>query len=215
LADATPCFPPGTLHIAVVDPGVGTARPLVYAEIGAQRYLAPDNGLLGELLHDLHLRRAMELTNREHWRDVVSTTFHGRDILAPVAAALLNGLDPLELGPVRSQLQPSQIPRCIVQADGTILGEVILIDSFGNLATNVKLSSLPPGIALDQVSLNIRNQTIGPVRPTYGNQPPSTTIAVIDSQGRLEIAVVNGDARRQLGVEVGEPVTVRINSLSR
>ena len=97
LADVTPWFPASTLHVAVIDPGVGTTRRLVYAEIGTQRYLAPDNGSLSRLSQGAAVQRVIALENRRYYLPEVSSTFHGRDILAPVAAHLLLGADPADL----------------------------------------------------------------------------------------------------------------------
>ncbi len=104
LAEATPWFPPGTIHVGVVDPGVGTSRRLVYARIGDQQYLAPDNGLLSLLAQRNRPARIIELANVDYWMPTVSHTFHGRDILAPVAAQLSLGLEPERLGPAVQEL---------------------------------------------------------------------------------------------------------------
>src|SRR6185295_15429422 len=104
LAEATPWFPAGTIHVAVIDPGVGTDRRLIYARIDDQQYLAPDNGLLSLLARRSRPTRIIELTNSEHWMPTVSHTFHGRDILAPVTAQLSLGLEPERLGPAIAEL---------------------------------------------------------------------------------------------------------------
>src|SRR5437762_1245299 len=104
LADATPRFPAGTVHVAVVDPGVGTARRIVYAEIGEQRYVAPDNGLLSRLARSERPRRMVALENADYWLPQMSQTFHGRDIMAPAAAHVAGGVDPRNLGPVRDSM---------------------------------------------------------------------------------------------------------------
>ena len=99
LEDTTPWFPADTIHVAVVDPGVGTQRSILYARIGPQQYIAPDNGLLGRLMARTRPSLVLRLTEREYWLPEVSHTFHGRDIMAPVAARLSLGLDPRRLGP--------------------------------------------------------------------------------------------------------------------
>ena len=105
LAETTTWFPAGTIHVAVVDPGVGTVRRLLYARIGDQQYLAPDNGLLSLLAKRTRPVRIVELANSEYWLPAVSNTFHGRDILAPVAGQLSLGLEPERLGPIVSELK--------------------------------------------------------------------------------------------------------------
>src|SRR5687768_15648786 len=136
LADATPRFPAGTIHVAVVDPGVGTKRRLVYAEISQQRYLAPDNGLLTLLARRWPPTRILSLENRRYWAPQPSSTFHGRDILAPVAAHLACGIDPADLGPPTDSLLLLDVPDPI-RAPGSVCGEVQYVDSFGNLITNI------------------------------------------------------------------------------
>src|SRR5438270_1372894 len=104
LAEATTWFPAETIHVAVIDPGVGTQRRIVYAQIGDQQYLAPDNGLLSRLTAKSRPARIIALENAEHWLPSVSNTFHGRDILAPIAAQLSLGMEPDRLGPSISGL---------------------------------------------------------------------------------------------------------------
>ena len=106
LEDVAPYFPPGTIHVAVVDPGVGTDRAILYAEIGSQRYVAPDNGLLSRLSRNTPPSRIVRLTNPDYWLRPVSATFHGRDIMAPVAARLSLGLDPAKSAGRRKPGQP-------------------------------------------------------------------------------------------------------------
>src|SRR5688572_22034543 len=136
LDEVTPLFPTGTLHIAVVDPGVGTSRQIVYAEIAGQRYIGPDNGLFSRLA-DRHVPTKIRAITEERWfRRPVAPTFHGRDIMAPVAAHLSLGLDPDALGPPLSALVSLGWPGAQKVAN-RITGEVTAVDSFGNLITNV------------------------------------------------------------------------------
>src|ERR1700676_2237258 len=128
LADATPWFPAGTIHLGVVDPGVGTARRIVYAEIGDQRYLCPDNGLLSRLTLKTRPGRLVSVENSEHWLPAVSDTFHGRDIMAPVAAQLSLGWEPDLLGPTLAELTPLQWPAPTV-GPREVSGTVLWIDS--------------------------------------------------------------------------------------
>ena len=111
MAEATPWFPAGTIHVGVVDPGVGTSRRLVYARIGDQQYLAPDNGLLSLLAHRTRPARIVELSNVDYWMPTVSHTFHGRDILAPVAAQLSLGLGTRALGPAVARAADARLAR--------------------------------------------------------------------------------------------------------
>lgn len=208
LRQATPWFPADTIHVAVVDPGVGTSRPIVYARIGSQQYVAPDNGLLSFLARRQPPTTIISLENPAYWLDEVSATFHGRDIMAPVAARLSLGLDPASLGPRRSQLVELPWPEVRRMAQ-RIEGAVTAVDSFGNLITNItadQLADVPRGE--DQVRITCgEHETFGIFR-TYGDQPPMTLVAVIGSDGFLELAIVSDSAAAMLGEGVGSPVTV-------
>ncbi|MCS7015590.1 MAG: SAM-dependent chlorinase/fluorinase, partial [Gemmatales bacterium] len=136
LSEAVPWFPPATLHIIVVDPGVGTGRRLIYAEWQQQRLLAPDNGVCGLLWRRQAPQRILQLQNRQFFHTNVSHTFHGRDILAPVAGHLANGLDPLQLGPAVTDPVPLPFPQPSLEG-GRLVGEIVFVDHFGNLLTNI------------------------------------------------------------------------------
>jgi S-adenosylmethionine hydrolase len=205
LDDVTERFPPETIHVAVVDPGVGTDRAIVYAKIGAQQYIAPDNGLLSRLSARVKPEKILRLAEPKYWLPQVSNTFHGRDIMAPAAAHLSLGLNPDLLGP------PLKYPAVLswheVKISPTrIEGEVLEIDSFGNLITNITTEMLAnrPNDHRVCVVFNIY-ETWG-IYHTYGNQLSGTLSAVIGSNGRLELAIVGDNAARRLGIEVGTPV---------
>lgn len=207
LGGVTSYFPDGTLHVAVVDPGVGSGREILYAEIAGQRYLAPDNGLLSRLALRTPPSKIVALTDPAWWRHPVSATFHGRDIFAPVAAHLSRGLDPDRLGPRRSELVLLEWREATRMAN-KIAGEVQSIDSFGNLITNItaeQLNGVPTGEELSVVCNE--HETRGLFR-TYADQPPMTLIALVGSSGLLELAIVDDSAADMLGVKVGEPVTL-------
>jgi S-adenosylmethionine hydrolase len=207
LADTTPRFPPGTIHVAVVDPGVGTSRQLVYAEIGGHRYLAPDNGLLSILMRRAPPQRIIALENRAYWLPQTSLTFHGRDILAPVAAHLALGVDPTLLGPKVDACVMLDVARPSQTGSG-VRGEVLYVDSFGNLITNIGRDEL---IGLgDTARLVVRcaGREIHGLVSTYGNAKQGQLVALLDSQCRLEIAVTQGNAARELAVGEGTEVLV-------
>jgi len=207
LEDTTPWFPDGTIHVAVVDPGVGTARAILYARIGAQQYIAPDNGLLSRLMARWQPSMVLRLTATEHWLPAVSYTFHGRDIMAPVAARLSLGLDPRLLGPAAGQLDQLDLPLPQV-IDEKVRGEVISIDSFGNLITNIAFDLLAgkPNDTRACVVCGIY-ETFG-IYHTYGEQAPGMLVALIGSAGRLELAIVGDNAAARMGVSIGTPVVV-------
>ena len=129
-------FPAGTIHVVVVDPGVGTDREIVYVRVGRQQFVAPDNGLLSRVIARMPPSKIIRLAEPRFWLADVSTTFHGRDIMAPVAARLSLGLEPEQLGPSLERLIVVEWPRARL-LDRKIAGHVIEIDSFGNLITNI------------------------------------------------------------------------------
>ena len=169
LEEATPWFPQDTIHVAVVDPGVGTARPILYARIGSQQYLAPDNGLLGRLMSGTRPSLVLRLTEQEYWLPEVSRKFLGRDIMAPVAVKLSLGLDPRQLGPVAKLDQPG--------AQGKIHGEVMSIDSFGNLITNILYSDLAGRPTDSRACIACGSYETFGIYETYGGHPPGMLVA--------------------------------------
>jgi S-adenosyl-L-methionine hydrolase (adenosine-forming) len=201
----TPRFPEGSIHIAVVDPGVGTDRALVYAEIGPQRYLAPDNGLLSRLAIRLPPGKIIRLERREYWLESVSHTFHGRDILAPVAARLCLGLEPERLGPSQQQIIMLDWPE--VQITPTrVTGAVMEIDSFGNLVTNISEEMLAGRPVDERVCVVCGIYETYGIYHAYGQQMPGMLVALINSYGWLELALVNENAAERLGISAGTPV---------
>lgn len=207
LAEITRWFPPHTLHVAVIDPGVGGARQMVYAEFGNQAVLGPDNGLFTRLAQRNTPSTIIALDQPAHWLPTVSSTFHGRDILAPVAAKLSLGLDPRQLGSQLESLILLPEPEVLV-GERKITGRIESIDSFGNLITDItetQLEGVPRGetttVTCDE------HQTLGIFR-TYSDQPAMTLIALVGSSGHLELAIVNESAAMMLGVRTGTPVVV-------
>ncbi len=207
VAEAAQWFPPGTIHVVVVDPGVGTERRLIYGEFDGRHFLAPDNGLVSRLAIRTPPSTIIQLTNRQYWLPEVSATFHGRDILAPAAAHLSLGLDPRRLGEPLQHLVELEWAEASV-SPSRIEGVVETIDSFGNLITNItaeQLAGVPRGeevvIACDE------HETRGIFR-TYADQPEMTLIALVGSSGKLELAIVGESAAIMLGVRAGTPVRV-------
>jgi S-adenosylmethionine hydrolase len=208
LEDVSRRFPAATIHVAVVDPGVGTSRRLVYAEIDSQRYLVPDNGLLTLVARRQPPTTVIELSQRRYWSADVSSTFHGRDVLAPVAAHLSLGIKPELLGPSGGNLLLLDIPEPQF-SDDHVVGRVLLADSFGNLITNLRREKIEMLGALDHLSVTCKEWTVYGISRTYGDHKPGTPLALFDSQDRLEIAVANGSAAIALGAESGTCVIVR------
>lgn len=209
LRDASMQFPEGTIHIGVVDPGVGTARQLIYLESAGQRYVGPDNGLFSLVTREHGITRLVALTNREHWGAHISSTFHGRDIMAPVAARLALGLDPRLLGKERMELValPWPEPQSTSEA---LCGEIVYFDSFGNAVSNVHRRDVAASNARDAaLHIHIGAHLVRGLSATYGSHPPGEVVALYGSGDYLEIAVVNGSAQAKLGLQIGDRITLR------
>ena len=190
-------FPPGVVHLAVVDPGVGSSRRPLVVSISGQFVVCPDNGLITWAHHRLGGARAMEIT----WRpgEPLSRTFHGRDLFAPVAGLLASGARPEQFtraidDPVLLDLAPSPLPAQTAR--------VIHIDRFGNATTNVPSSALPPSPVIRMPHLDL------PLLNTYADVPSGHPLALIGSSDLLEIAVRNGSAAQVLGLRVGDSFAI-------
>ena len=207
LAETAPWFPPDSIHVAVVDPGVGSNRRIVYARIGSQQFVAPDNGLLSRLALLEAPSKIISIEEPRYWMPAVSRTFHGRDIMAPVAARLSAGLSPDLLGPQHQQLV--EMPWAEVQqVSNRIEGEVIEVDSFGNLITNITRAMLDAVPSNDCVIVTCQEHETQGIFSTFSDQPPMTLMAHVGSTGRLELAIVDENASAMLGVKLGAPVRV-------
>jgi S-adenosylmethionine hydrolase len=206
LHTAWPYFPPGTIHVVVVDPGVGSQRRAIAVDAGTATFVAPDNGVLSYVLAEVKEAQAVHLTNRRYWLPQMSATFHGRDIFAPVAAHVSLGVpltalgEPLSLG----ELVTFPLPCPERQGDGWV-GHVVHVDHFGNLVTD-----LEAGVIGDpqSVVIEVGGQRIFGLRRTYADEAPGEPMALIGSSGRLEIAVPGGHAARWLKAQPGDRVRV-------
>ena len=207
LAETARWFPAETIHVAVVDPGVGTARRILYAGFGTQHYIAPDNGLLSRLALAASPSTIIHVSDPQFWLPTVSATFHGRDVMAPVAARLSLGLEPARLGAAVGEMVQLQWPEASVTGK-RIEGAVQAIDSFGNLVTNItadKLIHVPHG---EETTIVCDEHETRGIFAAYADQPEMTLIALVGSSGNLELAIVGDSAAIMLGVAVGAPVTV-------
>jgi S-adenosylmethionine hydrolase len=208
LSRAVPFFPDSTIHVAVVDPGVGTSRRGIVAQLGSQYFIGPDNGLLSLLLSKAEASSQpisfIHLDRPEYWLPEVSNVFHGRDVFAPVAAHLAAGVPFSLLGtsindPVRLDI-PTPVP-----IPGGWLGQVIHIDHFGNLSTNLNASYINTE---KEVMINIKGEQINGLVSAFGERRSGTLIALLNSSGSLAISVVNGNAALSLGAMVGDKIEV-------
>lgn len=203
LADSWKFFPPGTVHVAVVDPGVGSDRRIIAARLGGQIILAPDNGLLTAILTEHQPDEIRHVNNGAIFLKSISRTFHGRDIFAPCAGALAAGMPLADVGPTIDDPLLLNLPQPIEGADGGIDGQVILVDRFGNLLTNVPGPMLPLRPIID-----VSDRRISGLVRHYSEAPAGELLAIIGSHGRLEISVNQGSAASVLGLGCGARVRI-------
>jgi S-adenosylmethionine hydrolase len=207
LAGALRFFPAGTLHVAVVDPGVGTPRALLIAFAHEQAILAPDNGLLAPLAARGRIERVIRIDNTrlvQFGVSDVSATFHGRDVFAPLAAALASGrCNPADLGEEVENIDQSGWPATSPRADGGIFGVIVAVDRFGNLISNI---GAPLVVALTNPTIHIAGLRL-PLRRTYGEATAGEYLGVINSFEVLEVARSRGNAAQGLNVGVGAPIS--------
>jgi S-adenosylmethionine hydrolase len=206
-------FPKGTVHLIVVDPGVGTERGLLALKLKDHFFIAPDNGVLTLLLNQAEIASLVLITNSNYYGATVSRTFHGRDIIAPVGAHIAKGLEIKELGPevdVQSVVCLDGL-RARRTENGELRGEVVSIDHFGNLITNIDSEILTESFHAgrkNRVLVKIGSNTISGLTGTYANARSKIPLALIGSRGYLEIAVNQGNAAQVLKIKKGDGVRV-------
>lgn len=210
LATALPYFPPDTIHVVIVDPGVGSARRPMAAQVGSYTLVGPDNGVFTYALPAGRPATCVRLDNPAYWLPHVSRTFHGRDIFSPVAAHLALGTPLQALGapfddPVRFTVQhPRREP------DGSLRGQIVHVDRFGNLVSNI------PGDWLAGQFWVVRiagQQIVGP-NLAYAEVAPGQLLTLVSSDGTLEVAMRDGSAAARLGAAAGEPIVVTPRGIS-
>jgi S-adenosylmethionine hydrolase len=208
-------FPEGTVHLVVVDPGVGSERSLLALEMKQQFFIAPDNGVLTLLFTEAKITSLVRITNSRYFRSSVSPTFHGRDIIAPVGAHISGGIDIGKLGPeldVQTAVHLNHLHPQISE-DGQLVGKIVVIDNFGNLITNIDseaLSAVYPIGEKRKIQILIGSHVITGLSRTYDNVRLKTPLALIGSRGYLEIGVNKGHAARTLKAQKGDTVRVRV-----
>jgi hypothetical protein len=207
LAEAAPYFPPGTIHLAVVDPEVGTARRGLAARARGRYFVGPDNGLFHLAWQGAGDLEIVSLTNPAYFRPEVSATFHGRDVFAPVAAHLSLGVALGEFGPAIHDPVPLPCPAPGFAREAA-RGEIIYVDRFGNLVSNLKAAALRDWLAGRPAHVRVGGLTLTGLARTYGEVPPGQFLALEGSHGFLEVAVNQGSAAQGLKVAVGQPVEV-------
>ena len=205
LMAAIPYMPKHTLFMAVVDPTVGTGRGIIWARTENYQFIAPDNGLISWVEQKEKIKEARFISNSSLFMDSISSTFHGRDIMAPVAAAIARGLSEKKIGPVFDEYRrlPFPLP---VKAGNRVTGQVIAVDHFGNAITNIKRDYLSA-----RTVFNIADRMMKGLKLTYASVPEGEAMALMGSFGFLEFSVRNGSFARTFDVKPGSPVEALIS----
>jgi len=204
LRHSVPYFPRGAIHVAVIDPGVGSARRPLLVECDGNYFVGPDNGVLSLALAGKQPTRFTHLSNSAYHLQPVSATFHGRDIFAPVAAYLSLGVAAVAFGDPVDGFLRLKLPEAL-RAARRICGEILYIDSFGNLFTNISERDLT-GLTADNLVISLRDATIRGLVSNYAAAADGEFVALINSWGLLEIAVYKGSAERRATAKVGDKV---------
>jgi S-adenosylmethionine hydrolase len=208
LASAAPYFPKGSVHVAVVDPGVGTRRRPILVQTKQSFFVGPDNGVLVLAAEKQGIMRVHELANPKFMLPKVSNTFHGRDIFAPAAAYLLKGVKPAKFGPeIREAAKPEFAK--VTRENGALIGEVLHVDGFGNIITNINEKEVAQSHVKGALSLELPCHKLKlKLGKAYGETKPREPLALIGSHGFLEIALNQGNAAEKFKTKAGDKVTV-------
>jgi len=207
MAGACPYFPSGAVHVGVVDPGVGTSRRGVIVETRRGFFVGPDNGLLSLAAEKTGIRRVFEITKSDFCRVDVSATFHGRDIFGPVAAYLTLGIPPEKIGLEIRDFFMISLPEPTF--DGAVIsGEILHVDTYGNLISNIKAGDLEESLGVCDVEVTIKGRSIKGLYRTYGDIPEAGAGALMGSSGFMEAAAREANAAKMLGIGVGEKVRI-------
>lgn len=205
LTSVIPYFPKGTVHVAVVDPGVGTGRRAILVQTKRDYFIGPDNGVLMLAAQSQGVEHIYQLSNPEFMLPCISGTFHGRDVFAPAAAYLDRGVDPKEFGQEVANVVKPPFAK-VEQRSGTLIGEVLNIDGFGNVITNISQRETAKAkgvkVKLPTVSFEVS------FAKTYAQASHRQPIAVVGSHGFLEIAVNQGSAAEEFGVKMGDRIEI-------
>ncbi|BEQ14905.1 SAM hydrolase/SAM-dependent halogenase family protein [Desulfoferula mesophila] len=202
LEQALGVFPPGTVHLAVVDPGVGTERRALAVAGAGDLWVGPDNGIFTPVFLADPAAKAYEITDQSLFRDPVSATFHGRDVFAPVAAALALGRDPATLGPLVSDPMRLDWPRPRREGEA-LVGQVLMADRFGNLISNLPQAEVGAFLKDRQALISLAGGAVKGISRAYGQKEPGQLLALFNSQGRLELALSQGSFLERLGLKPG------------
>ena len=201
-------FPAGTIFLAVVDPGVGSSRRGIAAEIGDYRFVCPDNGVLTGVVRETPPKKLIELTERRYARPTVSRTFEGRDRFAPAAAWMAKGIQLTALGRNLPDYQRLDIPTPVVE-NGQVSGAVLRVDRFGNLITNIDRKTFEKFGQGGALQIDVGTATVGRLVATYADMQPGEVCALFGSTDHLELAANSGSAAQMLGLARGAAIQLR------
>jgi S-adenosylmethionine hydrolase len=209
LGNAYSSFPKGTIHLSVVDPGVGSPRKPILFATNNYFFVGPDNGLFTLALKRETVRKAVALTNSKYFLPHVSTTFHGRDLFAPVAASLSLGVKPEDFGPKLDSWVELDFGKPRIRGR-KLIGKILHIDAFGNIISNIDEEQLFPFVTDHSFVVMIGERTLQGLKKGYWEGKRKEPMALIGSGGFLEISVRQGSAQRMLRVKKGDPITIQI-----
>lgn len=208
LACASPYFPRGTVHVAIVDPHVGTKRRPILIQTQKEFYVGPDNGVLALAANNQGIEHVFEITNRRLMLSTISNTFHGRDIFAPVAAHLVGGTPPGEVGPEIRKIPTPSFAR-VVRRKNMLIGAVIHIDGFGNMITNFRQQKLDSLGIVETLKVKMKNRKLSlKLRRAYAEAKNKEALAIVGSHDFLEISVNQGDAGATFKARRGDKITL-------
>ncbi len=208
IAEAYRYFPPKTIHLVVIDPGVGSARRPLLAEMAGQYFVAPDNGVLS-MIFAREQPKVRHITNERYFLHPVSRTFHGRDVFSPVAAHLATGVKSANFGKRIEDYIRASFEKPAQTAQHTWTGIILKADHFGNLATNFHIDQFP-ALRTHAFSLKVGLQSINRLALTFSECAPGELCAIVGSSGYLEVAASQGSAAEVLGSGAGSPVELAI-----
>jgi len=205
-----PWYPPGTIHLAVVDPGVGSGRRIILGQYAGQYVIAPDNGLITLVHRDIPAEAMYVVENRRYFTSELSATFHGRDVMAPVASYLACGVKPNEFGRATDRFELLPVAHRAEAATEGLSGGVLYVDRFGTMVTNIRREQLGvPSESGRELQVFVNGVSIGPVRSTFSDVDTGAAVALVGSSGLLEIAVNRGSAADRFGPPESVRVMVR------
>lgn len=211
LKSVHPYFPPETIHLVVVDPGVGSARKPIIVESSQHRFVGPDNGVFSFIFLNDQQKRVWEITNDRYFLSPVSPTFHGRDIFAPIAAHLSSGVSIHDLGKELEHFVKLEGLEPEVHQD-MLKGRIVFIDHFGNLVSNISHKLFTRVVGENPFQVTVGNQVIRRIYPTYSDAKDGEVLALFGSSRQLEISVRNGNCQRLLNITKGFQISVQVLS---